>query len=164
VPPLPVPLDPPVPVPVPPVVPPVDPPVPEPPEPPPVEPPVIDVPPVRLVFGSLLSLEQPATDQQAALPATTITEIRLVVRIGNVPFESVNLVFLLKQNRSRSTAERAETVTANRRPPQTISSRARIERVCCNERHRDRAEGASPRTRSALSDFAFDKNAASVNE
>jgi hypothetical protein len=39
-------------------------------------------------LGSLLSLEQPATDQQAALPATATTEIRLVVRIGNVPFKA----------------------------------------------------------------------------
>jgi hypothetical protein len=53
----------------------------------PVEPPVIDVPLVTVLLGPPLSLEQPVTARQAALPATTITEIIFVVRIGKVPFE-----------------------------------------------------------------------------
>jgi hypothetical protein len=64
----------------------------------PVEPPVIDVPAVPFTFGPPLSLEQPVTARRAALPATKIIEAKLVVRIGNVPFECVNLVLFLREN------------------------------------------------------------------
>jgi hypothetical protein len=67
-----------------------------------------------------LSLEQPVTAKQVALPATTTIEIKFVVRIGNVPFECVILVRSPRQNRSRSTADREGTVAPKRTDFQLI--------------------------------------------